>query len=493
MDPRRSIALSFVLCLAACPKKAPQDAAASEPAPAPVVDHLGPKPTLAAPKGFQPPAARVLSVAPFAETWLLERQGLPIVTVAVVVPFGSAADGAGREGLAALCAEMMGQGAGSRDALAFSRALEDLGADLSVEVDEDSTWAVLSVLAENVDRAMPLLADLVTAPRFDSKEWAKTHALWLGELENRASDAGAIAEQVGAAVIFGPTHPYGHAPDGTIAGVKGLKLEQVKKFHATAWDLRNARFVAAGALSETELQGALSKSFGSWKGKGKAPQPTPSVPMANHTPPPVIVVDRPGAAQTLLQVLWRGPAARDAVQPPLALVHVALGGSFTSRLNSNLREDKGYTYGARTRVPFARGSHLLKAGASVQREVTGVALAEMRKELAAMAKDGPTAAEIVKARATARNDDVETWETVSGSAGRLGALAGLGLAPDFDRILAVARDGVGEEEIRRSAGAFAPDTGTILAVGDAAAIREQFGALGIGPLAFYDAEGRPLP
>lgn len=489
--PPTALSLSVVLALIGCPKT--KATATVDATPAPAVDTIGPKPVLAAPKAFQPPVAKVLQAAPFAEAWWLQRNALPLVTVAVVVPYGSAQDGAGREGLAALCAEMMGQGAGSYDSLALSRALEDLGAELVVEADEDSSWAVLSVLRENLGPALPLLADVVTRPRFEAKEWQKTHGLWLGDLESRASDAGGVAAQVGPAMVFGGTHPYGHSADGTIAGVKALDLNKVKGFHSMAWDLRNARLVVAGAVEEPEVTSLVAKAFASWTGKGKPPVAPAAIPDATATAPRVVLVDRPGAAQTMLQVLWRGPTARDRVQPALTLVHVALGGSFTSRLNQNLREDKGYTYGARTRVPFSRGAHLLRASASVQRDVTGPALSEMLKELEAMAKDGPTAAEVVKARATARNDDVETWETLSGAAGRLGELAGLGLGPDFETILSVAREGVGAAEIVAAARWFDPKTATILAIGDGATVREQFAALGFTDLVVVDAEGRPLP
>jgi predicted Zn-dependent peptidase len=453
---------------------------------------MGNKPELKEPRSFTPPVARVASVAPFAAAWLLERHTLPLVSVRLVVPAGSAADPPGKAGLAALTAEMMEQGSGKRGSLEIARAVEELGASLETWTTRDASGARLDVTKDQLGPALAILAEVAGKPRFEASEWKRVKSLWIGDLKNRAADADAVAQQAAAAVIFGAEHPYGHLPEGTLREVESLSLEDVKKFHAAQWRPDRATLVVAGDLGADELQTLVPSAFSDWKpGKGTAPaavQPGPPLAPA----PRLVVVDRPGSAQTALRVLWHGPPAADRGQPALELVNIPLGGSFTSRLNQNLRETHGWTYGARSSVPFLRGPGALSAGASVQTEVTGPALGELLKELAGIAASGPSELELDKARAQARTDDMGIWETAAGAADRLATLAGAGLGPQRDSVASVAREAMGLEETQRAAAAFEPGTATILAVGDLAAIREQLAALGLPEPELRDVEGRAL-
>lgn len=469
----------------------PAPAASSEAQePAPPSDPLGPRPELGPPRPYLPPEPRRIAVPGLPEIWLVERHGLPLVGVVVVVPSGSASDPPGRGGLAALTAEMMEQGAGERDALALSLAVERLGARMEVGARFDWSAASLAVLKDNLAPALEILADVVARPRFEAAEWERIQPLWLGDLQSRAHDPRQVAEVAGLAALFGEGHPYGHPVDGTVATASAVTLDDVRRFHARAWRPERARIVVAGDVTEAEVRDLFSRVFARWR----APEAEEAVPVVVPDPPPaerprLVLVDRPGSPQTVLRLMWPGPAAGDASQTALQLVNIPLGGSFTSRLNQNLREDKGYTYGARSSVPFTRGPGAFVAYAAVQTEVTGPALSEMLKELDRMAAEGPTDEEVAKARSTARNDDVETYEGVFGTANRLALLAGLGLPPDRDVQAARTREAVDAEAIRQAARAVDADGAVVVVVGDRSRIEPQIAALGLPAPEIRDAEG----
>jgi predicted Zn-dependent peptidase len=434
----------------------------------------------------------VLRAGPFKEVWVLPRRALPLVSAAVVVPFGSATDPTGKAGLAALTAEMMEQGSGERDARQMADAAMDLGADLGLSVDLDGSVASLSVTSDQLGPALQLLGAVVARPRFDAAEWKRVQPLWLGDLESRAAEPRDLARQVGMASLYGAAHPYGHMPEGTVTGVKALTLADLKAAHARIWQPQHAILVLSGDVDVERLPTLVDAAFGQWTAP-KLPAPAPTaVPDPRPGWPRVVVADRPGAAQTVLAVLWPGPEAKDFIQLPAELVHIVLGGSFTSRLNQNLRERNGYTYGARSVVPFRRGAGPMGTWTSVEARVTGAALKETFAELLLLAEKGPTAAEVKKARATARGDQVEQWSSVEGAAQRLATLAALGLAAQRDRVAVVARDGLGMEEIQRAAALFQRGDALIVAVGDAATILPQLRDLGLPEAVRVDAEGRPL-
>ncbi|MCB9537893.1 MAG: insulinase family protein [Myxococcales bacterium] len=461
---------------------------ASAPAPAPAADPLGPKPTLPAPTAFTPPVAEVLKPKGAPPVWLLARDDLPLVTVQVVIPYGSAADPAGKGGVAALTAEMMEQGAGRRGALELSHAVDRLGASLTVTADRDLSAARLVVLKQNLKPALALLADVVGRPRFEDAEWGRTHPVWLAGLRTRAFEPSAVASVAADAALFGAGHPYAHPVDGTVESVEGVTLADVKAFHARHWRPDRATVVVGGAVTAAELEALLPEAFLGWAGAGEPP-PAPTAPPAPTTPTTPVLVERPDSPQTMLLVVAPGPAAGAAGRPAEALVYTVLGGTFTSRLNQVLREDKGYTYGARARLPFQRGPGRATAGASVQTKVTQPALSDLRAQIAKMQAEGPTAAELEKARATARNGDVQAYEAVDDAADRLALLAGLGLAPEYDAAAAKLTEAVDLEAAKKAAAGLTLPAGAVVAVGDPAVVRAALQGLGLPAPQVRDASG----
>ncbi len=451
-----------------------------------------PQPTLETADPYVPPSPRLVEHPRLPPIWLLERHDVPLVAIHVVVPYGAASDPAGQGGLAALTAEMMEQGAGRRGALELGQAAERLGAELTVEADRDASSARLVVLSANLEPALALLGDVVARPRFEEAEWARTHPLWLSGLASRAFEPRQVASVVADAALFGPNHPYGHPIDGTVDSAKVIDLAAVKTFHARHWRRDRATVVVAGDVTAEQLGALLPPALLQWGSSGEPP-PWPEAPPAPPSTRRIALVERADSAQTVLLMVEPGPAAGEGAIGA-GLADIALGGSFTSRLNLNLREDKGYTYGARSSLPFARGIGLSRAGAAVQTAVTGPAMVELRTELTRMAADGLQAAELVKARATARGGDVEAQETVAAVADRLAQLAGLGLPPDHDARVARRRAALSAADVQSELAALPSGAASLVAVGDPKALAAAVEALGPDaptPI-YYDADGRAL-
>ncbi|MCB9545350.1 MAG: insulinase family protein [Myxococcales bacterium] len=451
---------------------------------APPVDRLGPRPTLAPPTAYTPPVPTVIALPRVPPIWHLQRASVPLVSVVVVVPYGAAADPPGKAGLAALTAEMMEQGAGPRGALALGRAVERLGATMTVTAGADASRVSLTVLADRLEPALALLADVVARPRFEPAEWARTQPVWIDGLRSLAYDVGAVADRVADVCLFGLDHPYGHPIDGLPATVSAVTLADVKAFHARYWRPERATVVVVGAVDETTVRRLAPSLVLQWAGPGESP-PWPTATAPAPPGPPVVAVERPDSPQTMLLLVAPGQALSAEAQAAQDLVHLVLGGMFTSRLNLKLREEKGYTYGAGSGAPHLRGPYRQEASAAVQAEVTVAAIADLRGELARFAADGPTPAELEKARAAARAADVEIYEGVEATASRLAGLAALGLPPDADAQAARAREQVDAAAARRAAAALGLERGTLVIVGDAPTIQ----AAVTGPIERRDAEG----
>ena len=485
---RLSVAALALFALAACPKQ-PVDTAP----PAPEVGIPDTRPAIPPSAAYTPPVPQVVEAPPFAAARLLERPALDLVSVRVVVPYGSASDPEGKAGLADLTAEMMEQGAGEMDAFELALAAERIGADISVWATRDIGVASIDAVSGSLGPALELLAEVLLRPRFEESEWERSRGLWLEDLQARAFEPDRVAGVVASAVLFGREHPYGHPGDGWIDSVEVLTLDDVRAFHADAWRLDTATLVVAGNVTAEELAAVVAETFGDAFFLGGEPMtpPAPAAPEGDR--PGLVIVDRPDTPQTVLRIVKPGPAASEP-RAAAEMVDFVLGGSFTSRLMANLREDKGYTYGAWSGLPFNRGVGRFAAGASVQGEVTGKALKEMLDELSHIAVEGVSEEEIGKARASKRNEDVEAYEQVDGTSGSLATIAGLGLPPEFAEQDARARAGVDAAALKEAAAFFDPAGMIVVAVGDRASILAQFAEEGIdlGEPLVLDPEAKPV-
>ncbi|MBX3231730.1 MAG: insulinase family protein [Labilithrix sp.] len=496
-------ALLFLSLLAACggdPKPAP----ATPPKPVAVVDAgppeppdpLGPRPDLGDPAPYTPSVPVEYKRANGLRVWLLERHDLPIVSIQTVVPAGAAHDPDGKGGLAVATANMLDEGAGKRGPLDVSRDLDRLGATLQTGAYADYGYAQLTVLTKNLPDAAAIYADVVARPRFDPVEWRRVRDLWVNQLKARQSDPGDVSSVVIARKAYPANHPYAHPADGVLASAAKVGLDDVKRFYAARWRPDLATCVVVGDVTRADLDALLDKVFAAWTAKG-AP-PTEAGDKADFTgkdekPPTarrVIVVDRPDAPQSVIAVTRRGISAFEEDAAGLVRVNGALGGSFTSRLNQDLREEHGWTYGAHSRFTFNRLRGLFVASAAVQTEHTGDALQATLTDIEAMQKGGLTDEEVDRTKKLARADLVQSYETVSAAAARLGRYAGVGQSADRDAVLSklVARaDKAKLGELAK--GYLSLEGAVVVIVGPRAKIEPQLAKIGVTSLEASTPEG----
>ncbi len=467
---------------------APPVAVAIPPAPPP--DVLGPRPETPPPTPFLPPTPEVFQATNGITVWLLERHQAPIVSCDLTVPAGASGDPKGKAGLAHVTAGMLDEGAGKLGAIELSRALDDLGARLGTDANADASFVSLTVLKRNLGAAFPLFADVVARPRFEPAEFARVKDLWINELVAREKDPDATARVVYRVVLFGPDHPYGHPWDGTPPSAKAITLDDVKRSYAAGWRPDRATLVCVGDVTRAELTPMMDQAFGTWKAPA-APAPAPVVPPAPRGPwPRLVLVDRPDAPQAVIASLKTGLAASDPAEPALWRVNDAIGGSFSSRLNQDLREAHGYTYGARSRYSISRGTGQVVSWANVVTPKTGDALKAMLADLGAFAAGGLNDDEVARSRSQARGELVGVYESVEGIAGHLAADASLGLPADWEAQSSQKRDAAQKPELDALAKRFYdPSDAVVVVVGPRARVQPLIESAGLPPPEIRDALG----
>jgi zinc protease len=503
----RAVSLSASLvglgAIAACggaelaPVPPPAPAASVAPvasaAPAPV-DPIGPRPPAGEPPAFAPPAPVAFAGPNGITVWLLEHHQAPLVSCDLAVPVGASSDPKGKGGVAYATANMLDEGAGKRGAIELARALDDLGARLTTDANADASFVSLTVLKKHLDSAFAVLGDVVARPRFEPAEFKRVKDLWINSLTAREKDPDATARVVYRVALFGADHPYGHPWDGTPESAKAVGLDDVKSLYKASWRPDRATLVCVGDVTQAELEPVLKTAFDGWKAPTAPPTP-PVAPSAPNGPwPGLVLVDRPDAPQSVIAVLRSGVAASDAVEPALWRVNDAIGGSFTSRLNQDLREEHGYTYGARSRYSRSRGPGQVVSWANVVTDKTGDALAAMLADLKRFAAGGMTDDEVSRTRTQAREELVSVYQSDEGIAGHLAADASLGLPPDWASQASSKRDAATKADLDALAKQYyGVSDAIIVVVGPLARIQPMIDALGLPVPEIRDAEGRVVP
>ena len=487
------VSAAVVLSCGGAQTSSPVPVQAPPPAPAPsaLADPLGTRPQPPRSSPFVPPPPVVFTTANGITVWLLERHEVPLVACNMAVPFGASSDPRGKAGLAHVTANMLDEGAGRRGAIDLARELDDLGARLQTEANADSSFVSIAILKRNLDRAFALFGDVVARPRLDPAELKRVRDLWHNALLQREKDPDATARVVFRVALFGSDHPYGHPWDGTPVSAKAIGIDDVRSFYAAYWRPDIARLVCAGDVTREELATLLGAALGTWRAPPGAP-PAAVLPAAPRGPwPKWVLVDRADAPQAVIAVVKPGIEASNPDLPALWLVNDAIGGSFTSRLNQDLREEHGYTYGARSRFSVSRGPGQVVVWANVATDKTGDALSAMLVDLRKFAADGMTEDEIERTRAQAREELVGVYESVEGIAGHLAADASLGLEPDYEAKAARVGQEAPRSQLDLLASRFyAPDPSLVVVVGPRSRIEKPIeDKLGWPPPEIRDAVG----
>jgi zinc protease len=458
--------IALAVLLAACGPKEPPP-----PPPAPPVDPLAEKPGVGTPPDWTPPAAETLSLDNGADAWLVSRDDLPLVSVRLWIPGGTLAGPEKHPGLVVLTDTLLMHGAGDRDGAEFAAHAEQLAISLEASTWERGTVVSLDCHADRLDEGLELMADAVLRPRFARADVQRERDLQISEIERALDDPRTVASWVSYAQWYGEGHPSAIPGEGTVKGLKGVSEKTVRADWARRSSPVGARFIVTGAVGAEDLKGRLDTHFGAWKGKEKAAPEFP--PAAGVTDGPrYVMVDAPGSSQSVLRVILPGHPVGAEADVPTRLGAIVLGGTFTSRLNRLLREEKGYTYGARARHASGPDDGLLMAYTNVRGDVTGAALKDLLGELEKAAA-GVDEAERTKAIGAARTDAVEGAGTRSSLAGALLSATADGLGPDALQQDLAAVTGTDEAAIDAALSTVDLSRALIVVVGDLSAVREE--------------------
>ncbi|MSP55747.1 MAG: insulinase family protein [Myxococcales bacterium] len=367
-----------------------------KPPPTPVVEAVPPvvpalAPTRLAPPGptaprpFTLPLARSATLSNGISVHVVESHDVPLVSVRMAFRGAGLTDPVGKEGLAGVSAALMNQGAGSLDAEAWDKELRRLGTLMGVAADAEDVAAELSALKRNLPASLDRLRDLVLTPRFEKQEWELLASRWRDSVISRRSDPSSTANWVLDKVVYGEAY-------------KGRKLDEASLDRISTRDMRGWRtrvlvpgscaIFIGGDVTLEEVQPLLEARFGSWKAKAPAKSPVVSQPVAPSASM-LTLVDDPGAAQSVIVGTGYVGRPADADYFPLVVANYSMGGQFMSRVNLNLREDKGYTYGARTTVGYDLAGTQFQTSAPVVADKTVPALVELVKELRGPLEDRP--------------------------------------------------------------------------------------------------------
>ncbi|HEY6510322.1 MAG TPA: pitrilysin family protein [Vicinamibacterales bacterium] len=413
--------------------------------------------------------------------WIVESREVPLVQVNLVIHAGSADDPAGEFGLASLTAAMLDEGAGTRSALDVADAVEFLGANLGTTSSFDASAVRLNVPTRQLEQALPIMADVALRPAFPPAELERLRQERLTALLQARDDGAAVVGPAFAHVVFGGTHRYGSGATGTTATLKAFTPGQLRAFHAAMYRPGNATLIVAGDVTSASVMPLLERAFGGWTAASPvSKRPVPAAPQL--TARQVTLVDMPGAEQSQIRIGWVGVPRSTPDYFALQVLNTVLGGSFTSRLNQNLREDHGYSYGASSRFDMRLSAGPFTAGAGVQTDKTSESLTEFFKELTAIGtligED-----ELAKAKNYLALGFPGDFETIGDLAGRLEELAVYKL-PDayYAEYIANIR-AVTSAAVQKAAATYVqPGKFAVVVVGDRQKIEPGVRALNLGPV-----------
>ncbi|HKR02878.1 MAG TPA: pitrilysin family protein [Pyrinomonadaceae bacterium] len=442
---------------------------------------------------FQLPQVQRRKLSNGLDVLIVEQHELPVVNMNLVVKTGSAADPQDRAGLSNLTAALIDEGTKSRSALDVANQLAAIGARLSTGSDSDNSAVNLLTLSKHLDRALEIYSDVVTNPAFPDSELELQRKTRLAQLMQRRDDSSAIANIVYSSLLYGRNHPYGHPAFGDEQSVRALTNDEVRRFYETYYRPNNAALIVVGDVRPATLMPKLERAFAQWQ---RAEVPAVSIEMPpSREKASLYIVDKPGAAQSVLMIGQVGLPRSTPDYFPLLVMNTMLGGQFTSRVNMNLREDKGYTYGARTAFDYRRGAGPFMATAGVQTAVTKESVYEFMKELRGIRGERPVSAdELEFSKQAIIRGFPRTFETPEQIANRLTDVVVYNLPDDYFNSYITRVRAVTVADINRVANRYLdPSRMAILVVGDRKVIEPGLRSLtDVGQtITYVDTEGRP--
>ena len=451
-------------------------------------------PDVARPPESQFPKIATATLSNGLKVYLAERSSVPLVNFNLMVDAGYAADQQGVLGTASLAMNMMDEGTKTRTALQISDALQRLGAQLGTGSNVDMSNVSLSTLKENMDSSLAVFADVVLNPSFPQSDFDRLMKLQLAQIQREKVTPVQMALRVFPLLVYGSGHAYGMplTGSGTEESVSRLKRDDLVAFHRTWFKPNNASLIVVGATTLAEVTPKLERLFGGWR-PGDVPKKNIGQ-VAQQPKSAVYLIDRPGSEQSIIFAGHVAPAKRNPREIALLTMNDILGGSFTSRVNMNLREDKHWSYGAFSLLFDARGQRPFIVFAPVQTDKTKESLSEVANELKAIAHTRPvTPDELAKAQANLTLSLPGQWETIGAVGASVEEIVRFDLPHDYYSTFASKVRELQVADLNTAASeTIQPDKLVWVVVGDRAKIEPGIRELNLGALQFIDADGKPM-
>jgi zinc protease len=441
---------------------------------------------------FSPPEVASAKLSNGLELRVVERHEIPKLAVGLLVNVGATADSTGKAGLASMTAEMMDEGTKSRTALEIEAELERMGSYLSTGASREWSLVSLDTLERHLAPSLELMADVVLRPSFPSEELERLRKQVLDGILQERANPNATAGRVVRKVLFGAGHPYGWPVDGDEASIQSFERDDLERFYRTHYSPVDACLIMVGDVSSGDAEETAEKAFSGWKASESPPIEVEPVRCSGRC---VYLVDRPGAPQSEVRIAMPAPERSTSDYFSLQVLNNVLGGGFSSRLNLNLRENKGYSYGAFSAIRFGRFQSLFLGIAPVETGVTKEAVQEMLAEFEAMASwERPvTEQELDDAKATLVRGYAQRYETLAQIAGEVAELEGFGLPMEELVTYTSHIEAVSLDHLEAAADKYIPTQDFVLVVvGDLHQVEPAIRSLELDEVIRVDVEGDPI-
>jgi len=437
------------------------------------------------------PAWTRTTLANGAELVVSEKHDLPLVSFSLTILGGLCQfEPADRRGLASITASMMSEGTKSRNGEELSNALQLLGTSVGVGISTESGSISFVSTAGKFGATLDILADMLLNSTFPADALDRIRAQRLVALTQAKAQPGSIAARVFPRILYGTSHPYGQ--NVTEESYKAITRDDIVAFHKTYFQPGRALIVVTGDINPAAVKTTIEKALAAWPASGS--KPSFSYPALPARPPATIyIVDKPGAAQSTFAIGNPGPPRNTPDFYAIQVMNTMLGGLFQSRLNANIREEKGYSYGVNSGFSFGWGPGPFRAGGDVQSAKTDASLIEFMKEFRGIAGSRPvTDEELTTAKDALVQRLPGMFASVTAINGAIASLWQQGLPDNYYQRYGAAVAAVTKEDVMRVAKQYIDlNHISIIIVGDRATIEAPLKATGFGPIVILDIEGNP--
>lgn len=436
------------------------------------------------------PVPKVFELKNGLKVYLLEKHNLPIISASLILKSGSDKNPIDKAGLSSFTADMLEYGTSSRSATKIAEDLEQLGTSLFTYSNSDSSRVQIQTLSKTADGGFEILSDLALHPVFADKEIERDRQLRITAIDQEKDQPPEISKRIAIRALYGAEHPYAYENHGTVKSVKSFTKDDIHQFWHLNYTPSNAALIIAGDMDEAQARSMSEKYFGSWKGIAVSHK---SVEAKSTPQRSVYIVNKEAAPQTAMLLSSIGLARSNPDYASAEVANNILGGMFNSRLNMNLREKHGYTYGAFSAFDYRRAAGPFFMMASVRTDVTAPAISESFNVLESMHKVAASAEEMTTAKDNLVLSLPADFETTVSSTRSLSRLFVYDLPLDYFQSLPGKINAVTPSEVSNAVGKYMKPASTIVVlVGDKAKILPEVQKLNLGKIQELDAEANPV-